>query len=273
MTATPAAPSTFSQKYGDFIRKAGTKFGFDLASLFEDDNEESSPFEGFVPTFTTQTTAKGRPGTLTYTTPKTQTTVSEFSLTPEGKGATAGTVTQPGGGSTTPTTPPQPPTPPPPKPLEKPIEKAYQGYAGGRNVLQEMPEYGGIGFGMGDLERARAEGYSDQSIKDYLSTFKGMIGEKAAGTLGIAPKTTATIFGPAGAAAQAASKEPRYTATSAPISQYVPVTSSDAASRAVSEGGVGMGTLAALGPAQTRAIIAANPNITVGASLRAALGM
>lgn len=270
MTATPTAgtPSTFSQKYGDFIRKAGTKFGFDLASLFEDEENGTSPFEGFAPAFRTQTMAKGRPGTLTYTTPKTQTTISEFSLTPEGKDTTITTPVAP----TSPTMGTETPTKLPKEP-EKIPEKIYQGYAGGRNILQEQPEYGGIGFGMGDLERARAEGYSEQSIKDYLANFKGMIGEKAAGALGIAPKATASIYGPAGAAAQAASPEPRYTPTSAPVSQYVPVTASDAASRAVSEGGVGMGTLGALGAAQTRAIIAANPNITVGPALRAALGM
>lgn len=272
MTSTPTGPLTFGQKYGDFVRKAGSKFGLDLASLFEDEEGEGTgALEGFAPSFRMQTMYKGRsPGTLTYQAPKTPARIAEFSLTPEGTGATAGTAAGAAAKPETTTTPTEQPKIPE---AVKPVEKVYQGFAGGRNILQEQPEYGGIGFGMGDLQRARQEGYSEESIKNYLSTFKGMIGEQAASALGIAPKATATIYGPAGVAAQAASSEPRYTAKSAPVSQYVPVTASDAASRAVSEGGVGMGTLGALGAAQTRAIIAANPNITVGPALRAALGI
>lgn len=94
MTATPTVGSTFEEKYGDFVRKAGSKFGFDLAGLFADDEEGTSSLDGFAPAFNMKTMYQGRsPSTLTYKAPKTPPRIAEFSLTPEGAGATAGTVT------------------------------------------------------------------------------------------------------------------------------------------------------------------------------------
>jgi hypothetical protein len=94
MTATPTAGSTFEQKYGDFVRKAGSKFGFDLAGLFDDEAEGTTSLDGFAPSFSMKTMYKGRsPSTLTYKAPKNPARIAEFSLTPEGVGSTAGTVT------------------------------------------------------------------------------------------------------------------------------------------------------------------------------------
>lgn len=52
------------------------------------------------------------------------------------------------------------------------LERAYQGVAGGVDIFTESigkdgTNYG-VGFGPGDLRRARADGYSDASIRDFL---------------------------------------------------------------------------------------------------------
>jgi len=176
MTATPTAPSTFSQKYGDFVRKAGSKFGFDLASLFndEEDTEGTSAFDGFAPSFRMQTMYKGRsPSTLTYKAPKTPARIAEFSLTPEGTGATAGSVT-----ATTPTE---------TKEEEEPLvqEKADR-------LLSSFIGEGGRARAIGAMGVGRAQGYG-YTNEDILAKAQAeglKFGEQAARGLGLQTNLT-----------------------------------------------------------------------------------
>ena len=70
------------------------------------------------------------------------------------------------------------------QPAQSAPAKTYQGIAEGVNIYEDTAGYG-VGFGPGDLRRARNEGYSDESIKQYLTSYRGGIGADAAGMLGI----------------------------------------------------------------------------------------
>jgi hypothetical protein len=179
MTATPTA-SSFSNKYGDFIRKAGSKFGLgDLTSLFADEEGEGTgSLEGFAPSFKVQTLLKGRPSSLTYTTPRTQTRIAEFSLTPEGSGSTVGSVTDTtsggvvGGGTTGGAA-----MEPEPEPVEEKAKKLLSEFIG------PMGTSGSIGaMGVG---RAQEYGYSNEDIKRMAQEEGLTFGEQAAKGLGI----------------------------------------------------------------------------------------
>lgn len=172
MTATPTAPQTFSQKYGDFVRKAGSKFGFDLASLFDDDEsgEGTGSLDGFAPSFNMQTMYKGRsPGTMTYTTPKNPARVAQFSLTPEGAGATAGTVTSPGAIDTT--------TEEEKEPVKEKANRLLGSFIGPEGTSGEI---GAMGVG-----RAQEYGYSTEDILNKAQQEGLKFGEQAARGLGI----------------------------------------------------------------------------------------
>ena len=49
------------------------------------------------------------------------------------------------------------------------LEKYYQGIADGININDPIGIYG-VGFGPGDLRRALNEGYTSDSIREYLNT-------------------------------------------------------------------------------------------------------
>ena len=127
-----------------FLDVAGQRLGLNLVDLFGDDAEGKANLEGFEPVYNTQTqfTTKGRGGVLSYKTPKVPTTTytSEFSLIPERKEA----------GPTGPTT------------------KGYNWNAYGN--------LGGPGYGAKDLEKALAEGFSEQDVKNYLQQNKQLFG-------------------------------------------------------------------------------------------------
>lgn len=147
MTATPSAPNKF-----EGLRKAGAKFGIDLAGLFDDNDEGASGFEGLMPSLKITSQLKGRsPGTLTYKQPSEPARTAEFKLAPELSSAVTGqtqTQTQ---------------TQEMEKPKEAP-EKKFYGYVGGANIS----EIGNKGFGLKDLTAALDAGYSMESIKDYV---------------------------------------------------------------------------------------------------------
>lgn len=126
-----------------FFRKAGDALGLNL-SFFEDDEEEGTQqFEGFAPNLKETFITKGRGGVLAYKTPKTPTTMTEFSLTPEAQQA----FTAPPTSATSATTP--------------TAKKAYDFFSAGN--------LGGPGFGARDLEAAKAAGFSDEDVKTYLN--------------------------------------------------------------------------------------------------------
>lgn len=130
-----------------FLDVAGQRLGLNLVDLFGDDAEGKANLEGFEPVYNTQTqfTTKGRGGVLSYKTPKVPTTTytSEFSLIPERKEAAPA-------GPTGPTT------------------KSYNWNAYGN--------LGGPGYGAKDLEKALAEGFSEQDVKNYLQQNKQLFG-------------------------------------------------------------------------------------------------
>ena len=127
-----------------FLDVAGQRLGLNLVDLFGNDDKGKANLEGFEPVYNTQTqfTTKGRGGVLSYKTPKVPTTTytSEFSLIPERKEA----------GPTGPTT------------------KGYNWNAYGN--------LGGPGYGAKDLEKALAEGFSEQDVKNYLQQNKQLFG-------------------------------------------------------------------------------------------------
>jgi hypothetical protein len=85
-----------------------------------------------------------------------------------------------------------PKTPKAPETPKTPQEadKLYRGVAQGINIYEQSGHYG-VGFGQGDLRRALQEGYTEESIKDYLSDYyQGSIGPVAAEKLGISPRTS-----------------------------------------------------------------------------------
>jgi hypothetical protein len=124
----------------DYLRGAGQALGLDLLSFFAEDEDGNQQFEGFAPGFKTSAVTKGRGGVLAYKTPKTPTTTTEFSLTPERYLAPPPSATSP----TTPT-----------------AKKAYDFFSAGN--------LGGPGFGAKDLEAAKAAGFSDEDVTNYLN--------------------------------------------------------------------------------------------------------
>lgn len=184
MTSTPATASSFSNKYGSFVRKAGSKFGFsNLAALFEDDEDTSKNLEGFAPQFKVQTLIKGRPSSLTYMTPKTQTQIAEFSLTPEGTGSSVGTVTD-----TTPQTPTQtvsqPTTGGSSAALEQPAPTVEE--KANRLLSSFIGPEGTSGYiGQAGIQRAQEYGYSPAQIKAMAQQEGLQFGQQAAQGLGV----------------------------------------------------------------------------------------
>ena len=147
-------------KFGRAMRKAGTMFGIDLAGLFEDDGEMAEGFEGFAPTFKMTSNLKGRsPSTSTYKAPKTPSRTSEFTLGPKPEGAG-------GSGSLTIQMPSAP-------------QAAPQAEA---PVVEQAPKYNwtsnlkGGGFGTADYQEARAKGFSDEAIREYITANPGQFG-------------------------------------------------------------------------------------------------
>ena len=140
------------------LKMAGTKFGIDLAGLFED-AEENGDMGGFTPEYTTRGLEKGRGNVMSYKAPKMPTTISEFSLKPEAPGTNIN-VNLPGG------PPPAPPTPPtPPKPVDT-----------RRSLGSVAAEYGQSGlFGHADYFEAQKLGYSNEEIRNYLESNPNMV--------------------------------------------------------------------------------------------------
>jgi len=121
----------------NYLRGAGQALGLDLLSFFADDEEGNQQLEGFAPGFKTSAVTKGRGGVLAYKTPKTPTTTTEFSLTPQAQAA----FTAP--------------------PTTTAAKKSYDFFSTGN--------LGGPGFGARDLEAAKAAGFSDDDVKAYLN--------------------------------------------------------------------------------------------------------
>jgi hypothetical protein len=183
---TPNQPTIDSQIAGQF-RKAGSRLGLDLEGLFKDDGEGTATLQGdFAPNLQMETTTRGRGYGATMKPQQKDPVTTTFSLGMPSGGASVinnfnpvnnNTVTATsggGGGGGGGYVPPQ--------------KKIYQGIAGGIIADRFQPQYGGTGFGMGDLERAIADDYDIDSIKTYLKGFSGQIGPKAAEALGIKPR-------------------------------------------------------------------------------------
>lgn len=184
---TPNQPTIDSQIAGQF-RKAGSRLGLDLEGLFKDDGEGTATLKGdFAPNLQMETTTRGRGYGATMKPQQKDPVTTTFSLgMPEGGASIVNnfnpvnnnTVTASsggggggGGGG-----------------AARREKKVYQGIAGGIIADRFQPQYGGTGFGMGDLERAIADDYDIDSIKTYLKGFSGQIGPKAAEALGIKPR-------------------------------------------------------------------------------------
>jgi hypothetical protein len=169
MTATPTSSSAF-----EGIRKAGAKFGLDLAGLFDDEGTEGTAtgFEGLVPSFKVTSQLKGRsPGTLTFKQPSEPARTTEFKLAPELSSAVNVSQTQTQSQAQK------------EEPQVAP-EKKFYGYVGGASV----PEIGNKGFGLKDLTAALDAGYSMGSIKDWVESQRNNlynIGPGAQEALGI----------------------------------------------------------------------------------------
>jgi len=180
MTATPTTPDY--EKFGRTLRKAGSIFGFDLASLFEDEEGEAvEGFEGFAPTFRVESQLKGRsPSTMTYKAPKTPSRTAVFELAPKLPSAIGGE----GGGTTVNI---QMPT------AEKEEEKEeapvflppVQERAD--RLLSSFIGKGGTGGAIGAMGVGRAMefGYTPEEILSKARAENLTFGEQAARSLGI----------------------------------------------------------------------------------------
>ena len=145
------------------LRKAGGIFGLDLAGLFEEDDEAQSDF---APGVEFEKTTKGKGGGL-YMRPQPVTgettrlkllpreaqiqLPSEISINlsaPAIQNLTNQVMDE--------------------EEIEE-VEKVYQGIADGININDPSGIYG-VGFGPGDLRRALNEGYTSDSIREYLNT-------------------------------------------------------------------------------------------------------
>jgi hypothetical protein len=180
------------------LQKAGERFGLtaeDLEELFSL-RESGDSGDTFMPLVQTKTTEKGRGGVLGYKAAKAPTAFKTYGDL-EGKGnivATGGSIGDIKISA--------------PKLEQAPAQKTYQGIAEGVNIYEDTAGYG-VGFGPGDLRRARNEGYSDESIKKFLETYRGGIGEDAAKMLGISGRAgQLQAMQPAPSAAQSTSSQP-----------------------------------------------------------------
>jgi len=158
-TSTTAAENQVDRgKFGRSLRKAGTLFGIDLAGLFDDDGEIAEGFEGFTPAFRMTSSLKGRsPSTTTYRAPKTPSRTSEFTLTPTTESGGVGelTINMPAA--------PQPQAPQLPQVQEEPKYNWTENLKGG-------------GFGTADYQAAKAKGFSDEAIREYITSNPGQFG-------------------------------------------------------------------------------------------------
>ena len=184
--------STIDTRIAQQFRSAGSRLGLDLLGLFEDDGEGTSTLKGdFDPRLQVSSTSRGRGYGLTMKPQQRDpvTTTFELGKTPSGGASIINnfnptlnnTVTAGGGGGGGGGRPPI-------EEEEKEDKKIYQGIAGGIIADRFQPQYGGTGFGMGDLQRAIDDGYDPESIKTYLKGFSGQIGVRAAEALGIKPR-------------------------------------------------------------------------------------
>ena len=156
---------TSSRRYGPSVQNqfnlAGRRLGLDLAGLFEEDEEGSTQFGDLVPGMRVTSTARGRGHGLTMKPQQRDAVTTEFSLTPEAKGASSSSsssVTLPGG-------------PLQVQEVEKEPEielKQYFGNVGGVGI----EDIGEKGFGMKDYNAAIAAGYDPDSIREYVMANK-----------------------------------------------------------------------------------------------------
>lgn len=184
---TPNQPTIDSRIAGQF-RAAGSRLGLDLEGLFKDDDEGKATLQGdFAPNLQMETTTRGRGYGATMKPQQKDPVTTTFSLgMPEGGASIVNnfnpvnnntvTATSGGGGGGGGFVPPE----------EQ--KKIYQGMAGGIIADRFQKQYGGTGFGMGDLQRAIDDDYDVDSIRTYLKGFSGQIGPKAAEALGIQPR-------------------------------------------------------------------------------------
>lgn len=165
MTSSAEATNTVSDtqgvagKFGRAMRKAGTLFGIDLAGLFDEDSEGMPEgFEGFSPTFRMTSNLKGRsPSTLTYKAPKTPSRTAEFTLGPTAESLSGlGSLPKPGTGAA-------PSAYVPPQAVEEPK------FTWSENLKQG-------GFGTADYQAARAKGFSDAAIKEFITSNPAIFG-------------------------------------------------------------------------------------------------
>jgi len=169
---TVSSPDT--GKYAG-LRKAGQKFGLDLAGLFDDEEGTETPgFEGLVPSLKITSQLKGRsPGTATYRQPSEPARTAEFKLAPELQSAVS-----------TPSININVPEKEKEKEKEAPKPKDFYGYVGSAGVS----EIGQQGFGLKDLTAALDAGYSMESIKNWVESQRNNlynIGPGAQQALGI----------------------------------------------------------------------------------------
>lgn len=155
---TSSADTATEGKFGRTMRKAGTMFGIDLAGLFDDEGEVAEGFEGFAPNFKTTSYLKGRsPSTTTYKAPKVPSRTVEFTLGPTAESLSGlGSLPKPG------TSAPRPAFQPP-QAVEEPK------FTWTENLKQG-------GFGTADYEAARAKGFSDAAIKEFITNNPAMFG-------------------------------------------------------------------------------------------------
>lgn len=154
---------TSSRRYGPSVQNqfnlAGRRLGLDLAGLFEENEDGSTQFGDLVPGMRVTSTGRGRGHGLTMKPQQRDAVTTEFSLTPEAKGASSSSsssVTLPGG---------------PPQEVEKEPEielKQYFGNVGGVG----LEDIGEKGFGMKDYNAAVAAGYDPDSIREYVMANK-----------------------------------------------------------------------------------------------------
>lgn len=154
---TVSSPAT--GKY-EGLRKAGQKFGLDLAGLFDDEGDTETPgFEGLVPSLKITSQLKGRsPSTTTFRQPSEPARTAEFKLAPELQGAVSApsvSVNMPGVSVNMPE-----------QEKEAPKPKDFYGYVGTAGV----GEIGQQGFGLKDLTAALDAGYSMDSIKNWVES-------------------------------------------------------------------------------------------------------
>tara|TARA_Y100000004_G_scaffold194774_1_gene260184 strand:- start:5117 stop:6094 length:978 start_codon:yes stop_codon:yes gene_type:complete len=185
---TPNQPTIDSRIAGQF-RAAGSRLGLDLEGLFKDDDEGKATLQGdFAPNLQMETTTRGRGYGATMKPQQKDPVTTTFSLGMDSGGGASivnnfnpvnnNTVTTGGGGGgggggfV----------------LPEEQKKIYQGMAGGIIADRFQKQYGGTGFGMGDLQRAIDDDYDVDSIRTYLKGFSGQIGPKAAEALGIQPR-------------------------------------------------------------------------------------